>query len=344
MARGVHISAHFEHVLWYGDGPQLVLLRMTDKSFVLALAIDRVCENFAFFGAKVSRNQLEEYLSNRFDLRYLLSNPDRHRWFQFNLANDTSRIRLQTFEFDRQAHDSFLPEQGVFAVDHTEEYSLGAERTDYVQRYHVDGRWDVREFSRFHAQLSDLYAFLKSVNTYQDVTADLAQKRHIVESFLKPWQGGGSYLSFFKSISKQGGRSFQPELEAIKWASPGYMDIAGDKESFSDISNIIDHYDSNKISIDSEYEKLWSYLSSMKLLRMSRNNFDRKSDIATFVDTYCHEFSDSLHIVEYETLKVMAANDPLVSAKILLSVHRRVKKMHKFFLEGRITIEGLTIG
>ena len=100
MARRFQISAQFEQVLWYGDGPQLVLLRMTDKSFVLAVAIDRVCENFAFFGAKISRNQLEEYLSNRFDLRYVLSNPDRNKWFQFSLTGETSRIRMQTVEFD----------------------------------------------------------------------------------------------------------------------------------------------------------------------------------------------------------------------------------------------------
>jgi hypothetical protein len=317
---------------------------MGDKSYVIAVAIERLARKFSFFGAKVSISQLDNYLRNRFDLRYILSNPDRHKWFEFDLPSSGEFLDMSIFDFDDKADQDLLPEHGTFASDHSEKFSLSLNPNDFTQRYLVDGKWDVREFSKFHGQLSDLYALTKSVTAFEDPNVDLGQKRAMVESFMKPWQGGGSYLSFFKSIADQGGRDHRPELEAIQWASPGYIDVLGNRSSFQRISELIEHFDKNRRSITLCYDELWEYLSEMKLLKLNRKRFDRKSDIALEVNELAKSFSRKLGLAPYRTVKKMAGNDPLVAAKVLLAATRRLVRMHKFFLEGRVAVESAQIG
>lgn len=338
------MRADFEQVLWYADGPQVVLLRVQSKSYIIGVAVDRVCDKGAFFGSRISPGMLEDYLRNRCDLRYVLSWPDRRKHYIFNLPEQGDKINLMSFDFDSIKHDSFLPEHGLFASDHTEDYTLDGHNFNFVQRYLVDGKWDVAEFSKFHRNLSDLYTLSKSVDRFEDQSVPFDQRRQIMESFVQPWRGGGSYVSFFKGINKSGGRQSKPVVDAIKWASAGYMDILGDRSSFEKISSLLTRYDVNKSNIDAEYDAFWKYLSEMQLLRAGRRNFDRNGELGKAVNERAKAFSKHLGLTSYRTLKKLSGNDPLIASKVLLASARRLEKLHQFFLQGRIALEGSEIG
>jgi len=336
--------ADFEQVLWYADGPQVVLLKVNGKSYIIGVAVDQVCQNGSFFGARISEHQLEAYLRNRCDLRYVLSWPDRKKHYLFDLPNDGEKVDIRTFEFSQSKHEELLPDHRLFASDHTEKYSLDGTNFNFSQRYLVDGKWEVAEFSKFHRNLSDLYALNRSVDSFKDESTSLEQKRQIMESFIQPWKGGGSYVSFFKEITRSGGRANKPVVDAIQWASPGHMDILGDKNSFENISRLLKHYDENKSKIDRHYLRFWEFLSERKLLSTGRRNFDRKSQLADDVNERAKAFSRELDLTSYRVLKKLSGNDPLVASKVLLASARRLEKMHLFFLEGRISLEGSDIG
>lgn len=338
MPRAPQASADFEQVLLFDQGPQVVLLSMGDKSKILGVSVNRVVGDHQYFGAKVSVDQFHQYLEDRFDLRYILRNPDRAKWFFFDLPTDDGSVRLNAIEFNDFPDERLLPEHGLFARDHTEDYEYVIIREASVQRFLLDGNWDMREFAKFHSQISDLYALTKSVVFFQDIPGFNEVKRSIVEAFIRPWQGGGSYLGFFKSLAKLGGREFRPNIKAIQWASPGYLDVTGNEESFERIVGLVDHYDRNQRRIMSAYSELWQYMSEMKLLKLDPRVFDRQSSVAEDVRELTEDLASCLDVAEYETVRAMAGGDALVAAKVLLASARRVAKLHAFFSEGRVAI------
>ena len=337
------VSAEFEKVLWYADGPQVVLLRVA-PSFVLGVCIDQVSDKAQFLGSRISPGLLETYLRNRCDLRYALAYPDRGKHYLFDLSDENSKVSLRTFDFDIEVHECLLPEHRLFASDHTEDYNPDGASFNFVQRYLVDGKWEVAEFSKFHRNLSDLYALGRSLESFESDQVAIDDKRRIMDSFIQPWRGGGSYVTFFNEITKSGGRKNRPIVDAIQWASPGHMDILGDKASFQRVSKLLEHYDANREKIGEAYDRLWRYLSERSLLRTGRKSFDRKSVQAQTINGYAKSFSKVLGMSSYRTLKKMSGNDPLIASKVLLASARRLAKTHKFFLEGRIAMEDREIG
>jgi len=164
-----------------------------------------------------------------------------------------------------------------------------------------------------------------------------------MESFVKPWEGGGSYFGFFRSLSKTGGRDFRPDIKAIQWASPGYIDVVGDQASFERLTALLTHFGKNHRKIVEDYEHLWSYLQETKLLKSTSRNLDRKSDVAKEVGRRAKGLSRALNITSYADMKKMAGNDPVVAGKVLLASKRRLERLYTFFSEGRLELPGQSI-
>jgi hypothetical protein len=335
--------AEFEKVLWYTDGPQLVLLRVKGGSFVIGVSICRVSVGAEFFGSRISPDLLESYLRNRCDLRFVLSNPDRRTHYTFDLPKE-GRIQLTKLNFQIKKHERYLPDHRLFASDHTEDYVLDGGKFSFSQRYFVDGKWEVAEFSKFNRNLSDLYALGRSLENFEHGEIDQAQRQKIIESFIQPWRGGGSYVSFFKEIGRAGGRQSRPVVDAIQWASPGHMDFLGDQSSFKRLSVLIRHYDAHREQINAGYDRLRGYLSERKLLRPASRRVTSSAVQIDAVNDMAKRFSKELGLTSYRTIKKLSGNDPVVASKVLLASARRLENTHRFFLEGRIALEGYVIG
>lgn len=338
------IKADFEQVLFYLDSPEIVVLSYGTKSKIVAVAINSISSK-GFFGARVSLRQFHEYLSDRFDLRYLLMNPDRFKWFEFDLPADLSDpVVLDEVPLTKKRIDDFLPEAGFFARDHTEEYNQFIFEQRSVQRFDVDGNWDMGEFSKFHAQVSDLYALTRSIDLFIDENVAMDRRRKVMQSFIKPWQGGGSYYGFFKSLAAVGGREYRPDIKAIQWASPGYIDVKGDQDSFERLLALVEHFGRARKKATAEYDHLWSYLQEMKLLKANTRRLDRNSAVMVEVGERAKALSKTLNVTSYRNLKKMAGNDPVVAAKVLLATKRRVHRLYDFFAEGRVSVPTVQIG
>lgn len=334
-------SASFEQALFYVEAPEIVVLAFGNRSKIIAVSTSNIAQH-GFFGARVSNRQFEDYLNNRFDLRYLLGNPDRSAWYVFDLEDFEEKVDLRKVELTKNRREQFLPDHGFFARDHTEEYGKRSFVQRGIQRFDVDGNWDMKEFSKLHSQISDLYTLSHSVDRFEDQATDLSAKREIMEAFTKPWRGGGSYYGFFKSLSS-GGRAARPDIRAIQWASPGYIDVTGDKEAFARLVRLVEHYSVCRHKANLQYQSLWNYLQDVRLLKRSSKDLDRKSDIALEIGRKAKELSRTLDISSYRTLKMMAGNDPVIAAKVLLAAKRRVDRLYGFFAEGRVSVKGAEI-
>lgn len=337
------IKTEYEQTLFYLDGPQVVALSAGPKSKIIAVATDNI-DVHGFFGAKVSIRQFGEYLNERFDLRYLMYNADRQEWYKLDLPQTAdASVLLTEVTLTKQVVENLMPDHGFFARNHTEQYLDLDLEVGATQRFNVDGNWDMREFSKFHSHVSDLYALTRSIDIFVDENASIDKKREIMDSFVKPWEGGGSYYGFFRSMAKTGGRASRPDIKAIQWASPGYIDIVGDNHSFAKLIALLRRFSENKVKVLLEYDHLWSYLHETKYLNRSSRRLDKTSDIAKEVGARAQSLSKVLGITPYRNLKKMAGNDPVVAAKVLLATKRRVERLFIFFAEGRVAIQNETI-
>lgn len=334
----------YEQALFFYEEPEIIVIDLGNRSKVVAVATKNIGGS-GFFGAKVSVAQFKNYLEERFDLRYLLLRPDRWTWYEFSLPEDTSaRVRLVNVELNRARIDNFIPEQGFFAREHTEAYrGLQFGKRD-TQRFEVDGQWSMNDFGRLHSQIADLYALTKSVDAFSDAQTSQDHKRDIVESFVKPFRGGGSYLSLFRSLAKAGGQDARPDIKAIQWASPGFIDVVGEADAFDRLISLIDHYSQNEKAIKGYYDHLWSYLQEVGLLKRSLTLGLAQPSVVSEIETRARHLGSVLGVTSFPILLSMAGGDALVSAKALLAASRRIEKLHKFFVEGRVSVQGTTIG
>lgn len=336
-------TAKLEQVLFYLDNPEVISLAFDARSKIVAVATNNLT-SAGFFGAKVSVKQFNEYLTERFDLRYLFMNADREIWYKFDIADFNDQpIELNEVNLTKSVVDAYVPDHGFFARSHTQEYKFSEIDKGSVQRFNVDGNWDMKEFSKFHSHVSDLYGLTYSIDEFLDDQASIDKKREIMSAFVKPWEGGGSYYGFFNSMAKTGGRSARPDIKAIQWASPGYIDIKGEQASFDRLVELLKTFGRNRNKIVEEYDHLWSYLQEIKLLKSSSARLDKSSEEAKEVGSRAQSLSKLLNVTHYRTLKKMAGNDPVVAAKVLLATKRRVEKLYIFFAEGRVAIANETV-
>lgn len=343
MAKLRSASAKFEQVLFYLEDPEVIILSSGPKSKIIAVATNRI-GGAGFLGAKISIGQFEDYLKERFDLRFLMLRPDRSAWYEFSLPLDlTKRIRLSEVELTADYIERFVPDHGFFARDHSVDYQIAPQVKKDTQRFEVDGKWNMREFGRFHSQISDLYSLSRSIELFANGNTPLDTKKKILDAFVKPWEGGGSYYGFFKSVAKVSGPEYQPEIKAIAWASPGHIDVMGERSSFQRLLALLQHFSTRRTEIIEDYEHLWSFLQEMKLLNKTSRNLDRKSGAALEIDDRARTLANSLSIAQYDTIKLMAGGDPAIASKVLLAAKRRVQRLHDFFVQGRVAVVDIEI-
>jgi len=336
------LEAKFEQTLIYADGPQVVLLSSVSGSKVIAVAIPSFPNyQYPFFAAQVSSAQFSDYLNEKFDLRYLLFKPDFKRNFFFDLGSlKEDIVSLERApKLSPEKYEEYLPDSGLFARDHTEELGSNISGPQNEQTFGVDGSWDLYEFSHFYNNVTDLYAFFNSIDIFQNDNLPEEKRERIQNAFVKPFEGGGSYVSLYDSLSAVQAREDRLHVGGISYNSPGYVKLRGFEKPFTEIKSLIVNLESNHVTISNQYKDLYGILKKNKMLRMRSEKFNSESSIAEVISVHAKKMADVLDVVEYDALLVMSGNNMLVVAKVLLSLCRRAIRLNEFFLEGRVSFD-----
>lgn len=335
--RKIETIAKFEQILIYVDGPQLILLESPTKTKIVAIAVNEKGFTNPFFASEVSRDQFAEYIAEKFDLRYLLSRANLKRYFLFDYDDmRDGLVEMQHIRPNEQRRDRYLPESGLFARDHTEEFSHKPNGAFTTEIYSIDGSWDLPEFSKFYGQVSDLYALLNSVELYADEQEELINRRRVQQAFIKPFRGGSSYVSMFDILAAAQPRGHRLHVGGIEYHSPGYVEIRGRANAFFEIRELVNRLDGNRENLDKGYRRLRKLLSENKLLKRASDKFDKKSDLARDITVEGREFAKSLGAFRWGVLMRMSGRNPLIAAKVLLSAYRRIIRLQDFFAQGRV--------
>ncbi|MGD1934772.1 MAG: hypothetical protein ACFB0Z_09770 [Candidatus Phaeomarinobacter sp.] len=336
MAKQRMRKATLQDVLVYLDEPQLVTLKSL-KQKVVALAVDAEGMENAYFATTVTPKDWDRYLRGAVDLRYLFEYAKGRRPYIFDWVSGSEHIYLDPFT--DEVPEDFLPAPRFFSRDHTEPDGV-SESSLSEQSFGIDGEWELRDFSKFYSQYEDVYSLNWAVSVFDDQSTPAPRRRQIVDSFVKhPWRGGFSYVHFYEQLSNLQQAADRISVDRIQYNSPGVVVINGDEGVLHDANLAISRFEENFDEIKNSYAELHKYLSEAKLLKAEIPHYENKGAVADYIAGRTANLASLLGLTTLSTIRSLCGKNELLTAKVVLSYHRRVKNAFFFFAEGRITLD-----
>jgi hypothetical protein len=328
-------AATFDAVLVYLDEPQLITL-VSQKTRIVAVAIPYDNQDKSMFLATtVAPGDWQKYLDGSVDLRYLFTYPKVRVLYHFDLhtLNDN---RLMMTPWDGDLPEDYLPMPRFFSSNHTEEYDHEQRATD-TEVLVVDGEWELTDFGQFQQKYADIYAFLVSTINWGNASASVDLRSRIKQAFLhRPFAGGFSYVHLFNDLAMNVPRSDQLNLNKIRYASPGKVEMTGKDEVFDQIQTIIPNFLHKRDELHLQYRVLHKFLSDKDLLRLNGDQYGNDPTSA-FVTGRARQLAVDMLAPDFGSVWDLTNKNPLVAAKVVLSFYRRLNDAAAYFAQGRVS-------
>lgn len=332
-------KATFAATLVFYDEPQVVLLKDKQVPIVAVAVPDDDEEASRFFATTVSHRDWQSYMEGSCDLRYLFTYPTSRHTYTFDLNSIKGGIlSLDPYLVD-PLPESYLPQPRFFSSFHTEIIPVDEVESDEETLY-VDGEWDMPEFGSFYQRYSEIYAFLAAIKNWNDAQLENASRRRILNAFLtKPFQGGFSYVHFFKDLSDALLRSQKLGLDKIQYASPGKVEVRGDHALFSEVEHLVPSFLRIRGAVAKQYGTLYKYLSENKYLALSGERYPDDEVVSEYINQQARNLSVLLGAPNYDTVLELTHRNALVSAKIVMAFYRRLDEAAAYFAQGRVSFD-----
>lgn len=329
--------AWFAATLVFYDEPQVILLK-DGRVPIVAVAIPDVDESAArFFATTATLRDWQAYVDGACDLRYLFTYPTaRHTYiFDLNMIKD-GKVFMDPYLEDH-IPEEYLPQARFFSSFHTELLPTEAIASDEEVLY-VDGEWDMPEFGSFYQRYSEIYSFLAAVKNWAAAGIDIQQKKLISMAFLtKPFQGGFSYVHFFKDLGDALLRPQKLGLDKIQYASPGKVEVRGEGQLFDEVEAIIPGFLKQRGAVSKQYGILHQYLSQNKYLAMSGEAYPDDEVVSAYINEQAKKLTDLIGAPNYDVVQDLTRGNALVSAKIVMAFYRRLDEAAAYFAQGRVS-------
>lgn len=331
-------KAIFKADLVVFDEPQLFCLT-AGKSMIIVVAVpEQPNEKFDHIAASVTSKNWERYLGGFVDVRYLFTYPFNRSLYVFH-SDDMKENTIMLRPHEQEFPDSLLPSHGIFSSSHTEDFGDYEEASGEEQLF-IDGEWELNEFGSFYQRYSDIYFFSAALKNVNRAGVDQAYKGRIKNAFAgKPFKGGSSYMHMFDELQDCLPRGEKLSLDGIEYNSPGDVRMNGLPEHFSEIEKLISNYTIHRAEIRETHKKLRAFLTQEKLLGMAAASFDTSSSNARFILNSAKDLGSKLSLTELDKVETLCGNNPLVFAKVILAIFRRIDAAASFFAEGRMAFE-----
>jgi len=194
----------------------------------------------------------------------------------------------------------------------------------------MDERWDLEDLYKFPHIYSQIHSFIYCLDS------DIEPKKEdiITQSLLNyPWRGGYSYTNIYSLLHKLVPKEDNPKIAEIKYASPGWIDLAMNPEVALKVAESVGIYlgmgvaaikaykEINKTRLEITREKKYHKVELEKL---------SNSEIKMF-NEWSEEIAKNLGFKSLKKLNKRTKN-PEVTLKLLLAHHRRIEKISEFIL------------
>lgn len=328
--------AEYSATLVFSDEPQVILLKDKEVPIVAVAIPDDDLEASKFFATTVTKRDWQSYMDGSCDLRYLFAYPTTRHTYTLDL-NKASKGKLMLEPFFENIPEDYLPQPRFFSSYHTEKLELPPMAPDEEVLY-VDGEWDMPEFGNFYQRYSEVYAFIAATKNWTTENVAEPAKKKIAQAFLtKPFQGGFSYVHFFKELGELLLREQRLGLDKIQYASPGKVEVRGETALFSEIEGLIPNFLARRGAISKQYGVLHQYLSQNRYLAMSGESYPDDKPVSTYINQQSAKLAELLGALQFDTIQELTGGNALVTAKIVMAFYRRVDEASAYFAQGRVS-------
>lgn len=338
MRKRPKMRASFIQTLVYYDEPLLALLQNRKGTYILAYAMDENATDLKdpYLAKPVSKPLLDAYIQQKADLNFVMRDKRTGEPYIFDWAEFDNEALLYPAEQITDDYTQFYPEPGFFSRNHTEPFLNRSIASLVKHAYRIDGRWSAADFSRFYAKLADLYAIFSYLG-------ELRRDKSIVSNGLSstvsryPWQGGGSYLGFFREVAAESREDYPLQVSRIQYASPGQIEVKGVQDSLTQIDNLITHFGSVKADLSHTYRELRSILERDGALGSDALTFSNGA-ITAMALSRADTILEEMRAFDVEIIRDACSDKPVPYAKLAMAIYRRGLDLHRFHAEGRVQL------
>jgi hypothetical protein len=336
-------TAKFVQTLIFYDQPQLILLTSDRNENVIGVAISKPDMEYPFFCGEVRNSTFSRYLEGRADLRYLLDDAIRQKYYFLDLKEtEGDDIPLIPADADEARNPAYWPLPGAFSRSHTFPYGVRPQSGTATKVFKIDGNWSASDFSHFHGKISNLYAMMIVLHNTETDHSEL-ERRYIKESIQRRfWAGGGSYVGFYDDLFNHVRISKPLDVAKIVYASPGQIALSGDADAFSDIGRIIEQFENNHRQFRVEHNGLRQILARERLLRPRGRSTFSNPELARKVRADTTAFAGAMRIGKIEEIYEACDRNAVIFCKVILSIYWRANEIYMFHAEGRIQESSIT--
>jgi hypothetical protein len=225
-------------------------------------------------------------------------------------SNDTIR-NSKFIKFDNLPVD-YLPEEGQYIDE-----SLMPNTNKNSYPIIIDNYWKTQELTDFPRKFMDIYSIIKEFDNQTTIDADREN-----------WNSGISSRNFYQDL-RSSNRNL--EIEAIKYASPGYIKFSADRNISLEVKKNLEIYIHNRTNINALFTEIYQYI---KINELNENGINPTQLQLEWLEEKGNELISFFEKPDWEWIK-NNAEDVFRSVKLVMSFYRRIKYLANFIISGR---------
>ena len=321
--------------LIYFDGPLLSHFKNEDGDSYLYYwcDADEVYNRWLVF--RVTDEDLNQYLLRQSSLREIILDLADGFMYVADIDDDLNFDNVYIIQPEDLPTvyfpdvDSFYEFEPVYAEQEHER------RQQEKYRILLDKAWSLKDLAEFPRVYSQVYAFLYSFQAPLAEADDVEKLRSAYTTY--PWQGGYSTVGFYNKIQKFVHPDHKPDISAIQYASPGWMDLELFNPTALLIEKIVLSFVKSEDELKTLYKNVYKELGTRKLIKFNVQLKDSKlnEENKKFIDESVRHFAELMEFEYIDRINDLADN-PLTILKILLSFYRRIFELTQYQLSGKI--------
>lgn len=319
--------------LIYFDGPVLSYVRANSQQDYFYLWIDNDWQYNRWLAIPVTRQMIRDYKNRRISLLGLIQQATAVD--VVDIENDLSVKRAFSLPFDKIPLDLMPSSDSFFNPDFcpTGENVLSDSTSYYLG---LDGDWFMEDFTFLQKRYDQIYAFLYTAMNLGR-TSIVENIKRIFES--GNWYGGFSRVNFFNSLDRAIPSMHEPRVQALRYASPGYIKLELWSQASEKINEVATTTIQNETEVDETVREIDKFLREKDLKSKGNETVltqKARLELTDLSDALCR----LLGIGEFESsFKQLTEGDPIRYAKILLSFHRRLNDVVPFVQRGMLKLK-----
>ncbi|WP_155420119.1 hypothetical protein [Burkholderia cepacia] len=201
-------------------------------------------------------------------------------------------------------------------------------------RIGLAGNWSLPDLAEFSHALDQCYAFIYCLETKHSGAFE-RNINNVLSSY--PWEGGFSYVNAYALFERQVPSPDKPMLLGIRKNSPGWLDLALNHLTISNIATAVSSFYGVAHATTSAYKKAAKFLTALKQERQKRKLEGMAASTAQLkqMQAFTEQLAKGLGFKNVAALDAHTKS-PEISLKLMMSYYRRLMVLTEMQNSGKV--------